>query len=148
MNLCMCGHDRISHPSDGRCDNYLGDGDRCHCRRFWAEPPEADEQRKEPGVIAVFLAPYVRPLERPRFEVIEQNDVAATVQVWTDESPQPAYEAWMKWDGCIELTRFLNYGRDIDRIHICDAVGLARILEELETRRIAMFEGGDGEDKP
>jgi hypothetical protein len=43
------------------------------------------------------------------------------------------YEAFVKWDGCIELTRLFNGSDDDDTIHICDLDDFIARLQELKS---------------
>ncbi len=67
--------------------------------------------------------------------IVEGNRFA-----FTADDPEGWYDAWVKFDGCIEFKRFFNLPKgdpdqdaeDFDGMHICD---LDQVIERLQSLR-------------
>ena len=65
------------------------------------------------------------------------------LQVELEDLP---YKAYIKWDGCCEVTKTFNEGTEIEedvRLHICDISQFVTILESLEDFRINNIDGAE-----
>ncbi len=56
------------------------------------------------------------------------------------------YSAYIKWDGCCEITKTFNEGYESEekvRLHICDIPQFITILESLEDFRLNNIDGAE-----
>jgi hypothetical protein len=64
---------------------------------------------------------------------------------FTAENPAHDWEFFVKWDGCVDITRRLNGGGDVDTLHICDVGELVEHLFQLMQEAVKCDAGFAGE---
>jgi hypothetical protein len=76
-------------------------------------------------------------------KIIEQSEHTATVEYYYDNSPYLAYRVYMKWDGCVEITKFYNGGTDEEQLHICQIDDFIEELKAMEADRLALIKNAE-----
>jgi hypothetical protein len=76
-------------------------------------------------------------------KIINQGEATATVEYYYDNSPYLAYRAFMKYDGCVEITKFYNGGTDEEQLHICHVNDFIEDLKAMEADRLALIKNAE-----
>jgi hypothetical protein len=74
-------------------------------------------------------------------QIVEQTEVTTTVDYSVDGCR--LYRVFMKWDGCMDITKFFNGGEDEERLHICDANDFIEHIKTMEADRHTLIEAAE-----
>jgi hypothetical protein len=79
-------------------------------------------------------------------KIIDQSEYTATIDYYYSDTSWKAYSVYMKWDGCVEITKFYNGGadkEDEERLHICQIDDFIEELKAMEADRLALIKNAE-----